>query len=347
MSNGPNVAERLRRAERYLDAMGSAGPGEGDKHAYRACKVGWGFDLHESEFWPLLAKWNAGTTSPRDERELANKLSSVYRRTEKARGWLVEGSEQRTAQDPTPPKKAREPKYPPQDEVLKFWEALRYVPDVPKVAAWVEMRGITYAKLGHYPELALRALPGPVMDPWPTWACAGERPDGSLRPWYESEYQAITPLFDSRGTLRSFKARWVGRTGSSPPAKSVPPRNYDISRLFMASIPAVFALMQGAWQDPTCPELRMVEGEPDHLSTIQRIHESDRQGRGVIGIFSGAISIDLLRRIPAGTRVVYDGHQDRAGKDYLDNILKLARTTGLGATLASKKITFTRAVRDV
>lgn len=341
----PSVAERLRRAERYLSKMGSAAPGKGDEHAYTACKVGLGFDLAESEFWPVLAAWNNGTASPRKERELAGKLASVYRKTQKTPGWLLEGDRQRSAMDPTPPRRTIEPKYPPADEVQALWERARFANEVPEVAAWLQSRGIDHAKLGEHPALAVRALPRKlVMDPWPRWATCGEHRDGTPRPWPEAGYQAIIPLFNARGQLVSFKARWTGRAAPTGP-KSLPPRGFDIFRLFMASFPAILALHDERWYDASAPELRLVEGEPDFLTTIQRIHESTQRGRGVLGIFNGSWSVEMFRRLPAGTVVIYDGHQDAAGGDYLTSMIKLIQTTGLSTSLKAKGITFKRAIR--
>ncbi len=347
MPAASSVAERMRRAERYLSKMGSAPPGQGDEHAYVACKVGLGFDLSETEFWPLLAAWNASTARPRDERQLAAKLSSVYRKTSKAPGWLLEGDRQRTPQDPTPPRRARAPKYPPAHEVVALWERAGFVPQVDNVRAWVEMRGINYAKLGDYPELAIRGLPKrPVLDPWPAWACCGQRPDGSPgRPWYAADFQALIPLVDARGQLVSFKARWCGREGAPPAAKSLPPYGYDIHHLFMASWPAIQMLVNQRWPSEPPHELRLVEGEPDFLTAIQVIHESARPGRGVLGIFNGSWSVDLFRRIPADTAIVFDGHQDAAGGSYLTKMIALIQSTGLSAVLKSKNITIKRTVR--
>jgi len=339
--SGLTREQRLRRAARYLEKMGSAAPGKGDEHAYAACKVGLGFDLSESEFWPILEAWNRGTASPRNDRALSGKLSSVYRRTSKTPGWLVEGAQQRSAIDPTPPRRSRDPSYPPQAEVQELWERASFVEVVPEVAAWLALRGIDYKKLGAYPMAHVRALPRgkPVMSPWPEWACFGQRP------WHEAGYQCLIPLFDPAGTIRSFKARYVGK--GAPPgdgAKSVPARGFDIHRLVMGSLNAILALYNGRW-DAGHPELRLVEGEPDYLTTIQRIHESDWPGRGVLGIFNGAWSIDLFRRIPPGTVVVFDGHQDAAGSDYLDAMIRLIQATGLSAVLKSKGVTFKRARR--
>lgn len=344
--SGLTREQRLRRAARYLEKMGSAAPGKGDEHAYSACKVGLGFDLSESEFWPILSAWNNSTASPRNDRALSGKLASVYRRTSKAPGWLVEGAQQRSATDPTPPRRSRDPVYPPQAEVQSFWErATAFADQVPEVSSWLASRGIDYAKLGAHPMAHVRALPRkPTIDLWPAWACFGSRPDGSPRPWHEAGYQCVIPLFDPAGNIRSFKARFTGR--GTPPgdgAKSVPARGFDVHRLIMASLPAIMALYHGRWDGH--PELRLVEGEPDHLTTIQRIHESDRPGRGVLGIFNGAWSIDLFRRIPPGTVVVYDGHQDAAGGDYLDAMIKLIQTTGLAAVLKAKGVSFRRARR--
>jgi hypothetical protein len=43
--------------------------------------------------------------------------------------------------------------------------------------------------------------------------------------------------------------------------------------------------------------------------------------------------------------LLYDGHQDQAGNDYLAAMLRLISSTGLGAVLHAKGVTIKRAVR--
>jgi hypothetical protein len=339
-----SVADRQSRAERYLARVGPAVQGSnGDAHTYGACKVGLKFDLTEAEFWPVLSRWNGTCQPPWDDRDLERKLSTTYRKSHVERGSAIKA--QRGQHDPTPPKRRREPSYPPQAEVLAFWERLAFASEVPEVSTWLASRGLTVSKLGAHPALCVRALNSkPGIEPWPSWACYGQRQDRSPRPWNESGFQALLPLFDARGELRSIKARQI-RAGQ-PGAKSVPASGYDVERLMMMNLPAILMLHHEAWQDQAERELRIVEGEPDFWTTVQRVQESGRPHRGVIGIFAGSISIDLLRRLAPGTVLMYDGHQDQAGDDYLAGMLRLIASTGLGSVLHGKGITIKRAVRS-
>jgi hypothetical protein len=341
--NAVSVSARQDRAERYLARVGPAVQGSnGDAHTYGACKVGIKFDLTEAEFWPVLSRWNQTCQPPWDERDLERKLSMTYRKSRVERGSALK--EQRGQHDPTPPKRRRDPVYPPQADVLAFWERLRFAEEVPEVSTWLASRGITLSQLGAYPVLCVRALEAKAkIEPWPAWACYGQRSNGSPRPWYESGFQAVLPLFDARGEIRSLKARQI-RAGQ-PGAKSVPAAGFDAERLMMMNLPAILMLHHERWQDPAERELRIVEGEPDFLTTVQRVHESARPHRGVIGFFQGSLSIDFFRRLAPGTVLLYDGHQDQAGNDYLAAMLRLISSTGLGAVLHAKGVTIKRAVR--
>lgn len=344
------VADRQRRAERYLERMGPAIQGAGgDAHTYGACKVGIGFDLSEQEFWPVLDRWNRRNQPPWDDRDLERKLSMTYRRSTKERGCYLKTA--RGQHDPTPPKRRREPNYPPQAELLAFWEQLRFAQEVPEVAAWLASRGIQVDQLGAHPALCVRALPArSTIQPWPAWACYGKRArDGAPIPWWAAGFQALLPLFDARGELRSLKARQIlpttGPGRLAPPgAKSVPPAGFDVERLMMMNLPAILMLHHERWQDDE-RELRVVEGEPDYWTTVQRVHQSARPTRGVIGIFAGSISIDFVRRLAPGTSLIYDGHQDAVGDGYLAGMQRLIQTCGLGPVLAGKGITIRKAVR--
>jgi hypothetical protein len=173
--NAVSVSARQDRAERYLARVGPAVQGSnGDAHTYGACKVGIKFDLTEAEFWPVLSRWNQTCQPPWDERDLERKLSMTYRKSRVERGSALK--EQRGQHDPTPPKRRRDPVYPPQADVLAFWERLRFAEEVPEVSTWLASRGITLSQLGAYPVLCVRALEAKAkIEPWPVWACYGQR----------------------------------------------------------------------------------------------------------------------------------------------------------------------------
>lgn len=296
--------------------MGPAVQGnDGDRHTYAVCKVGLGFDLSESEFSVLLLAWNGTCQPPWDERQLLAKLASTYRRSTKERGSLVK--EARGEHDPSPPRQVRPLTYPPGHEVVDFWTHLRAVPQAPEVAAWLGTRGLAYDRLGQWPRLIIQAVgEHPV---WPPWASCGDRP------WYQTRYKAIIPLFDARGEMRSVKARAVA-DGDGP--KSVPPIGYDVSRLVMASPTLAYVLRTGAWPDRVAPDQRVIyaaEGEPDYLSLVQAIATSKRPMAGVLGYFSGSFSFELFKRLPEGQTVIFYRQTDTAGAAYLDRLRETFR----------------------
>lgn len=326
-----STTDRLRRAERYLAAMGPAVEGQGgDRHTYNACRVGLGFDLSESEFLPLLLVWNRSCQPPWDERQLERKLASAYRRSTRERGGLIK--EQRGEHDPSPPRRARPPQYPPQTHVEWLWSDCRPAGSDPAVRAWMTSRGLDFSQLGPQPAAVIRAIrPAPPagMTPsediaecqqpgrfyWPAWAACGSAPDA--RPWYATRYRAVIPLFDAHGQIRSVKARAIS---DGPGPKSIPPRDHDVARLVMANPTLAYVLHTGAWPERVPPEARVVyagEGEPDYLSLVQAVWGSKRPLAGVLGYFSGSFSFELFRRLPAGTRMIVYSQLDAEGQNYL------------------------------
>lgn len=333
-----SVAERQRRAARYLEKMGPAIEGSGgDAHTYAACRVGIGFDLEEVEFWPVLTTWNLNNSPPWDERMLHRKLTTTYRRSTMERGSLIRDRPfyrtggrdddpdpfKRTEHDPTPiSRRVREPSYPPLDEVLALWERALSVERVPEAGAWLRSRGIEYGQLGEHRNLLIRAIPRRAATPdrWPSWAVLGrERP----RPWTATGFRAVLPLFDPHGSLRSMKARWIEQRAAPPGLKSVPPQGYDVARLFLASPIVAFLLHHGAWPDHVPQDQRVIhmgEGEPDFLSLVVGVGRSRRPHAGVLGYFQGSFSFDLFRRLPHGTVLFAHGQDDEAGRAYIDKL---------------------------
>ena len=320
-----NLDTLLRRAAAYLARLGPAVEGQdGDAHTFKACKVGILFDLSESDFLPVLDRWNATCSPPWDPRALERKLRSTYRNSNAPRGAALERDGER--REPAP-RTVDEPTYPPEREVAWLWdlsEPVAYysnpspvIPYETAATAWLRSIGIDPAGLGLHPELQVHSM----MDRrtvdrsgggyWPAWAKTG----GAR--WCDTGYGALIPLFDHRGDLRSLKARWTTLNAAPPDSvKSAGPFGYDVRGVVMCNAQALFILKTGAWQDDTPRdqrELWIAEGEPDLAVVTYRLHNSARPMRAAIGIHPGAWTAQIAARVPKDSTVVLASDPDKAG----------------------------------
>lgn len=332
MTQAPaSLDSRLRRAAAYLAKLGPAVQGSGgDEHTFKACKVGIFFDLSESEFLPVLDRWNATCSPPWDPRALERKLRSTYRNSNAPRGAALERDGERRE---SAPRTVSEPTYPPAREVAWLWDTASPVayyshpePVIPyetAATAWIRSIGIDPARLGLHPELMVRSQlhAAQAREFWPAWAKTG----GAR--WCDTGYGALIPLFDHRGDLRTLKARWTtpttideqtGEVEGAPPdgVKSAGPFGYDVRGVVMANVQGLFILKTGAWQDDTPREQRelwIAEGEPDLEVVTYRLHNSARPMRAALGIHQGAWTAQIAARVPRDSTVVLASDPDSSG----------------------------------
>lgn len=129
------------------------------------------------------------------------------------------------------------------------------------------------------------------------------------RSWTETGHRLIVPLHDHLGTVRSVRA---GRVGYGDSPKRLPPAGHKVSGLVMANAMALELLRAGAWPDfAQDHSLVITEGEPDWMTACIRWPAPAH-----LGIYSGAWTTDIARRIPDGTNVAIWTDPDATGEKY-------------------------------
>lgn len=197
----------------------------------------------------------------------------------------------------------------PADEVASVWARAWSVTSDPEACAWLDGRGIESVRV----ELAdiARVLPRDVAD-LPEWA--GDIPSGGpyagrwtsrpMRGW-----RLLVPMFDTSGTMRSFRFRRFDQ-----PSPNVP------KALGARATGCVFAdwraleLLRGNATAPTT--IVVAEGESDFLRVATDDAPPEIVHGAVLGIVAGSITPALGRRIPDGSRVVIATDDDKAGDAY-------------------------------
>ena len=216
---------------------------------------------------------------------------------------------------------------PPIDEVCALRNACRAVTDDRAVATWLAIRGLDPMVVDAL-DLA-RALPPGV--PLPEWArCAGH-------PWSEG-WRCILPVYDHAGDLVTVRARWVESRGA--------PRGVKVSAAAAGPDSAGGAVLSCLYGHtvlrtgrapshwPVGEPLRIVvaEGETDWLAWRLALHADTLTRRGaaaatrehgraiVWGVWAGAWTDEIARRVPDGTLVHIRTDQDAPGDKYAETI---------------------------
>jgi len=131
------------------------------------------------------------------------------------------------------------------------------------------------------------------------------------RTWVETGHRMLTPVYDSRGVMRSVRAWRIDADEAIDAPKRLPPGGHRASGLGMAN--------RWAWhmlRHESCPlRLYIVEGEPDFV-TACIAWPAD----AILGIVSGSWSKDFADAIPRGTKVTIATHADDAGERYAEQI---------------------------
>ncbi len=190
------------------------------------------------------------------------------------------------------------PRRPPFRSVADAWMAAKPITSDPRVVAWMESRRLNAARVT---DLDLARV---IQPPVPAWA----RMQGQS--WDES-WPLILPMFDEGGCIASFHAR---RCGAEHP-KGVSPTGFQVSGLVLADAGGA-----GILRNSVRPSGRIwiAEGVPDFLS----IACTTAPDEATFGIISGSWSAPIADRIPSGSEVVIATHNDRAGDEYADKVIK-------------------------
>ena len=203
------------------------------------------------------------------------------------------------------------PVYPPEPEVRAVMRELFAVDKSPDLDAlrWMTSRGL---------DVGLQAQAGLVMalsrgTPMPEWA----RIKG--QPWDATGHRLIAPLCDVNGAMRSLHARQIEDRGPFMP-KGTNPVGYELKGLVLACPRARMMLAKGEHVE----KLVVTEGLPDWLSWFH-YYRSRGQKAGIIAIVAGAWTQALADKVPSGTRVQLDAHDDANGHKYMDAVAATLR----------------------
>jgi hypothetical protein len=204
--------------------------------------------------------------------------------------------------------------YPPPTEIAALWRACVSCGSDAEVSARLEGCGLRSEWVDDF-HLA-RALPATAD--LPAWASfRGARP--RRLSWVESGHRLLVPAYDAFGRMRSVRALSVD--GTVDP-KGLSPAGYATRHLVLACGQGV-AMLLGGWErsggEPH-PRVVITEGEPDFLTWATRSSDAAESVPIVLGVFPGAWSDELARRIPEGARVVVRTHRNPVGDAYAEAI---------------------------
>lgn len=208
-------------------------------------------------------------------------------------------------------------------EVAEVWDSARPVTEDVEVSAWLASRGLDAGDVEGR-DLA-RALPAGAA--LPRWA----RFQGQS--WSRSGHRLIVPMWDASGAMASLHARSV-RPDVPPGSKAASPACAELRGLVMADALGR-RMLEGTTLADGSPAAELVaasglwvmEGVPDFLTRATDYSEAAEAAPAVFSVLSGSWTTALAARVPNGTVVAIDTHQDAAGERY-------ART--IAATLAER-----------
>lgn len=217
-----------------------------------------------------------------------------------------------------------EPSYPPDAEVLAFWndcDELLHLPDGDPALAYLTTRALdpsVLARLDLVRAVRVEAA-RPRWFPRPTWSDP-ERNAAAV-------YRLAIPVYDSAGTLRSLRFRAVcdpgARRDGSPHPKTYPAWGFGLAGLVMAD-PMAQNLLRGVL-DGWDGRVLIAEGETDwwtlatHPDRFVRA-EQDGKTYATFGIVAGSWTPAIASRFPTGARVVVWTDLDDAGDRYAETI---------------------------
>ncbi|MEZ4270160.1 MAG: hypothetical protein R3C68_01590 [Myxococcota bacterium] len=209
------------------------------------------------------------------------------------------------------------PNRPPSAEVHSFWDACVPVIDDTEVSLWLNLqRGLDPARIADF-DLA-RAVPGNIDAP--SWARRGDRP------WSESGYRLVVPLYNCRGELSSLHARNVHQNlcGND---KATSPTGFSIKGLIMACPLSRLWLAGERLGDGSsaanyvaCVGLVIAEGLPDWLTWVSQYSDADERAPALIGIVSGGWTVHFADKVPPKCMVTIASHHDIQGNKYANHI---------------------------
>ncbi|QDE91900.1 hypothetical protein BHS06_24545 [Myxococcus xanthus] len=201
-------------------------------------------------------------------------------------------------------------------EVAEVWESARRVTEDVVVSTWLASRGLDAGDIESR-DLA-RACPEDAA--LPRWA----RFQGQS--WSRSGHRLIVPMWDASGALSSLHARNV-RPDVPPGSKAASPAGAALRGLVMADAlgrrmleGTTLADGSSASELVAASGLWVMEGVPDFLTRATDYSEAAETAPAVLSVLSGSWTTALAARVPNGTIVAIDTHQDAAGERYAQTI---------------------------
>lgn len=218
---------------------------------------------------------------------------------------------------PMPPRKAMpdpepEPErmLPPREEVLELLGLSTATAIDLEVSTWIKSRGLSANDV----DIRGLAFALPKTAKLPTWAKYHQRS------WVELGHRLLVPLYGPDGQVASVRA---GRVIEGDSPKRLPPAGHTCRGLVMADALGVELLKTGAWPSWAAdvqPSVVIAEGEPDWLTWAVQTKLGVKPNRAVFGIFSGAWTKEIAKRIPTGARVAVWTDLDAPGQKYANQI---------------------------
>lgn len=213
---------------------------------------------------------------------------------------------------PPPAKQEAQPVRANVAEVAEVWGSARPVTEDVEVTAWLASRGLDAGEVEDR-NLA-RALPeGATLPRWARF---------QRQPWSRSGHRLIVPMWSATGALASLHARSV-EPKVSPGHKAASPAGAELRGLVMADALGRLMLEGAALADGrpaselvTASGLWVMEGVPDFLTRATDYSEAAEAAPAVLSVLSGSWGAAIAARVPDGTTVAIETHQDAAGERY-------------------------------
>ena len=238
------------------------------------------------------------------------------------RGWcLPEGEQGHRIRPPTPPPVPVPPKTPaprprpPGDELVALWDACVPVTDDEAVQAWLVGRRFDPDRVAEL-DLA-RALPRGLDLPRWAWFKG--------KPWNRGPWRCLFPAWGPTGRMESLRARAAMQ--DIPPgdkAGAAAAGEGSATGLLLADAGGRVLLETGKaptwWPEGQPLQVVVVEGETDFLSRATLYGDAAEDAPPVLGLWSGAWTDELARRIPDGAQVVIRTDNNPAGDRYAKRV---------------------------
>jgi len=153
--------------------------------------------------------------------------------------------------------------------------------------------------------------------------------------WVDSGHRLLLPMYESEGRMRSFSARCsISRfptDQSNGVRKSLHPKGFGVRRLCFANANMLKLLgsQQAGGEGVPADRGLIVEGGPDFLTWVQRLHKVGHNGYVIMGVYNGSWWEGYTCCFTELPEVVIRTQGDEKGKDYGDAIERALVNAGI------------------